>query len=94
MALFRLLMLIGLAICIAPLASTFVAGSIATHYGCQLDEGSVHPCVIGGVDRGQTLYTMGVMGWMMLFTIPIGAGVLALWIVVELIRFVRARWSA
>jgi hypothetical protein len=38
-----------------------------------VDEGSVHPCVINGKDYGQLLYTLGVMGWLMLVTLPAGA---------------------
>lgn len=94
MKLFRLAVLAGLLVCLAPLASLVVAGSIASHYGCTLHEGFANPCVIGGVDRGQTLYTMAMMGWMMLFTMPLGAALLALWVIVEVVRFVRARRTA
>lgn len=94
MKLFRLLLLLGLLICAAPMISLFIAATLANHYGCTLHEGFANPCVIGGVDRGQTLYNMGVAGWLMLFTLPLGAALLALWIVVEVVRAVRARRSA
>ena len=55
-----------------PIVSVSVAGSIASANGCQLDEGSVHPCVVRGADMGETLYTMGMMGWFMLVTVPTG----------------------
>ncbi|MFC4424732.1 hypothetical protein [Deinococcus navajonensis] len=46
--------------------------SIANWQGCRLDEGSVHPCPVLGVDLGSALYTMGMMGWVMLITVPSG----------------------
>jgi hypothetical protein len=67
------------------------AGLIASHYGCQLDEGSVHTCVIAGKDRGSILYTLGMMGWFMIATLPIGAGLVMLWLAVELIRLLRIK---
>jgi hypothetical protein len=57
-----------------PVLSVAIAGGIASANGCQLDEGSVHPCVVNGVDMGETLYSMGVMGWFMLVTLPLGLG--------------------
>ena len=63
-----------------PLFSVAIAGEIASANGCQLDEGSVHPCIVNGRDMGETLYTMGMMGWFMLATIPIGLGLAAAYI--------------
>jgi hypothetical protein len=91
MRLFRIAVALGLALCLLPLVSTMAAGLIASHYGCQLDEGSVHPCVIAGEDRGATLYTLGMMGWFMIATLPIGAGLVVLWLAVELIRLLRIK---
>ncbi len=71
-----------LCIAFSPLISVAIAGGIASANGCQLDEGSVHPCVVNGKDMGETLYTMGVMGWLMLATIPIGLIIVTLYILV------------
>jgi hypothetical protein len=57
-----------------PLIGVMAVGTIAERYGCQVDEGSVHPCVVNGQDIGQTLYTFGVLGWLMIATIPLGVG--------------------
>ena len=57
----------------APMISVIIAGSIASWHGCTLHEGFVNPCVVNGRDIGETLYAMGVMGWFMLVTIPLGA---------------------
>ena len=56
----------------APLLSVVIASCVASHYGSQLDEGGPHPCVIHGVDVGGILYDMGVAGWFMILTVPIG----------------------
>jgi hypothetical protein len=55
-----------------PMISVFVAAMIAKAWGCPLDEGSAHPCVVLGLDIGGLLYSMGVMGWLFLLTIPSG----------------------
>jgi hypothetical protein len=56
-----------------PVGSVVACGLIANTHGCRVDEGSVHPCVIGGKEYGQLLYTLGVTGWLMLVTLPAGA---------------------
>jgi hypothetical protein len=58
-----------------PLLSVAGASVVASLGGCPLDEGSIHPCIIAGMDLGEQLYTAGVLGWLMLVTIP--AGILA-----------------
>jgi hypothetical protein len=68
-----------------PTEHSLVAGTIAEAHGCQLDEGSPHPCMIDGVDRGQDLYTYGVLGWLALGTIPIALGVALIYLVIVII---------
>jgi hypothetical protein len=80
-----------LCIAFSPLVSVAIAGSIANANGCQLDEGSVHPCLVNGKDMGETLYTMGVLGWLMLATIPLGLMVVALYILIVL-GYYLIRW--
>jgi hypothetical protein len=72
-----LVLLLILAWTIWPVALVVLAGNIASANGCQLDEGSVHPCIVNGRDMGEQLYGMGVMGWFMLVTIPTGLLALA-----------------
>lgn len=71
-----------------PMIPVVVAGGIATIYGCDLDEGDVHPCFVFGKDRGELLYGMAMMGWFSLGTFP--TGVLAL-IVFSVIVWLRSR---
>ena len=82
-----------------PLLSVAIAGEIANANNCPLDEGSVHPCIVNGRDMGETLYTMGMMGWFMLVTIPVGLGLAAVYILLVagfyiLRHIVRSRAAA
>ncbi len=74
----------------APLVSVLVAGGVATVLACPLDEGSVHPCVLDGVDIGETLYAAFVMGWLMLLTLPAMLVTALVWIVLA-VRALRRR---
>jgi hypothetical protein len=56
-----------------PIVPTLIAGAIATANGCRLDEGSPHPCIVRGSDIGHTLYSMGLMFWFGMITLPLGA---------------------
>lgn len=72
-----------------PLLSALSAGLVAQALGCTLNEGNVHPCILLGVDLGMTLYTLFVLGWFMLLTLPYGVIALAIWLVVLLVHLVR-----
>jgi uncharacterized membrane protein YhaH (DUF805 family) len=75
------LAIIGL-FAIAPLISLIIGGGIAAGLGCELNEGTVHPCLFMGTDLGETLYVMTVAMWFSMFTFPIGAVALAVWLIV------------
>jgi hypothetical protein len=70
-----------------PMILVIIAGTIATVNGCRLDEGSVNPCVVFGRDMGETLYAMGVMGWFMIVTIPLGGTVFMGWTLIWLFLY-------
>lgn len=80
-AIILLILIVGL----SPLIVTAIAGTIAARNDCVLHEGFVNPCVINGVDRGQDLYTAGMMGWLAIATIPISLGVTAVYLVVVIV---------
>jgi len=69
--------------------SVVVAGALANVLGCKVDEGSIHPCHLFGISIGPLLYELGVLGWLMLASLPLGAFALVIWIVVESVRLVR-----
>ncbi len=86
-----LVALLILAWTVWPIVSVAVAGSIAAAHGCQVDEGSIHPCIVNGRDIGEQLYTMGVMGWFMLVTVPTGGVALLVFGAILLIVWLSRR---
>jgi hypothetical protein len=76
---------------LAPIASVMVCAWIANSHGCKVDEGSVHPCIINGHDYGELLYSLGVMGWFMLVTIPGGLVAFASWLILVILH--RTTWA-
>jgi len=85
-----LVIFIILLVAFAPLLGVMWVGFVADANGCRVDEGSPHPCIVNGEDIGQTLYSVGVMGWLMIATIPLGllaAGIyLAIVVIYHLVR--------
>jgi hypothetical protein len=77
-------------IALAPVFAVVLCSVIANAYGCKVDEGSVHPCVINGKDYGEMLYVLGVSGWVMLATLPAGAIAGATWLVALVLH--RSKW--
>jgi hypothetical protein len=75
----------------APVCSVILCGAIANTYGCKVDEGSVHPCIINGQDYGHLLYELGVSGWLMLFTLPVGLFAFVIWLIILILH--RANWQ-
>jgi hypothetical protein len=66
-----------------PLLSLLLALLFALPFGCELDEGSVHPCVVLGLDFGSLLYAMLVGGgWLAILTIPLAGLALIVWLIV------------
>jgi hypothetical protein len=92
--LYIILLVVILLFALWPIGSVMVAGAIADSHGCVLHEGFANPCVIGGTDWGSTLYAMGVMGWFMLATVPLGGGALLVWLVVLVIHWLAWRRNA
>jgi len=69
----------------APLLTALAAGGLATWLGCELNEGSSHPCILFGSDIGETLYTLGVLGWLSIIGIPFAAIALVIWAIIALV---------
>lgn len=90
----RLYGVVALAIAIFalwPLVSVFASIGVAQQFGCQLDEGSIHVCMIGGSDWGGALTILFVMGWFALLTLPVGLGAGLIWLAVLVVH--RLAWS-
>lgn len=86
-----LLLVLILLFALAPVISVFVAGWLAETNGCVLNEGDIHPCIVAGTDMGPTLYTLFVLGWFALATLPLGGGALIVWLVILIIH--RIAWG-
>jgi hypothetical protein len=89
-AVYWLVFAILVVLTIWPVISVLAASSIAEANGCALDEGSVHACLVNGADWGEALYAMGVLGWLMLATLPLGGGALLVWLIILIIH--RIAW--
>src|SRR5206468_3724613 len=75
----------------APVGSVMLCATIANAYECKVDEGSVHPCIINGQDHGHLLYSLGVLGWLMLVTLPAGLFAFVVWLIVLILH--RTAWQ-
>ncbi|MGZ5019424.1 MAG: hypothetical protein ACXWAV_03265 [Chthoniobacterales bacterium] len=71
---YSIILLLIVLVALSPIGSVVACSVIANRYGCHVDEGSIHPCLVDGKDYGPLLYQLGVMGWLMLATLPAGAG--------------------
>jgi hypothetical protein len=69
---------------------------LAGPYGCSIHEGFATPCVVAGMDLGETAYAAGLIAaWGPLVLLPVMAGTAILWAAVTglaaLVRRARAR---
>lgn len=46
-------------------------------FGCRIDEGSAHACMVAGVDAGAALYAIGMVGLLGVFALPLALVVVA-----------------
>lgn len=91
-SIFAILLIIILIVMLGPVLIGLLAAMITNGFGCGLDEGSAHACIIAGADRGDILYAMGMMPWLALFTLPLGAVALLVWLVALIVTlFIRRR---
>ncbi len=75
----------------APLIGVVIASWLAEANGCMLNEGTINPCMILGMDWGGALYTLFVLGWFMLATLPLGGGAVLVLAVVLIIHYLAWR---
>jgi hypothetical protein len=77
-----------------PVVLVVIAGAIASANGCELNETMINSCIVNGREIGNTLYSMGVMGWFMLVTIPTGLLALLIFLLLLLIEWIAGRARA
>jgi len=83
--------LIVIALAFSPVAVTYTAGLIALLIGCDLNEASVHPCPLLGVNIGPLLYGMGLAVWFVSLTVLAGLLALVVLVIIFIVRTLRAR---
>jgi hypothetical protein len=69
-----------LVVALLPVISVSLTYVIASALGCSVNEGGATPCPFMGVDLGETLVSMMVLGWLGLITLPVGGVALAIWL--------------
>ena len=75
----------GMIFAFSPIAVAYLTGIPEYFAGCQVDEGSVHSCIVFGHEIGPLLYSMFVAGWFVLLTFPLGVGVAVLGVLLMVI---------
>ena len=88
---FRKVMKYVVGLCLLPVIALAIAIIGAKLTGCDVDEGGVHGCVIGGINIGDVLSALGLGGYFMLYTIPLLALAGLIWFAVEAFNWVRSR---
>ena len=83
--------LIVIALAFSPVAVTYTAGLLALLIGCDLNEASVHPCPLLGVNIGPLLYGMGLAVWFVSLTVLAGLLALVVLVIIFIVRTLRAR---
>ena len=74
-----------------PLLIALGAGAFASLNGCILHEGFSNPCVVLGIDFGETLYSMGVMGWMSIIGLPLALLFFVIYLIAVVVIWIRNR---
>ena len=72
-----------------PTALSMGAAWIAQLFGCETDFNRAIPCTVNGEEWGQSAYELQNWAYLSLFTIPVGEVLLAIWLAVLLIYFIR-----
>ena len=74
-----------------PVLSVMAAIGLANMGGCVINEASVHTCMVLGMDLGGLLAFMFIFGWFALVTLPLGLGLVVVWLAVIIIH--RIAWG-
>lgn len=86
---FVILCLLVIVICLLPVAGVVWSSWFADRHDCVLNEAARHPCIVAGEDWGGLIGAAFLLGWLGIVSLPIGAAVLGLLIVVSVIRALR-----
>jgi hypothetical protein len=85
-------MMLTVTLLVGTPALLFGLGFVLAHLtGCRVDEASAHPCLVAGIDIGGLLYTLLVMGWLVILLLPFMLLTLVIWLGIGL-RAVIGAW--
>lgn len=96
-AVYIIALVLLLAATLFPVPILFFASWFAETHGCTVNEGGIYPCIVNGVDWGETLALMGMSGWLLIATLPImlfGVTVLAVALLIHRILWRRKEETA
>lgn len=82
--------LIGI-LSISPLLVALFSGLIGQCLGCNINEAGTDDCIRFGIPFGLILNPLGVMGWLMLITIPLGIMAFFAWFIYCLFILVKTK---
>ena len=74
-----------------PLLVSLLASAFANINGCDLHEGFPNPCIVLGLDWGETLYAMWTLGWLTLASLPVAIVILVVYLGAMLVRWIKGR---
>ena len=86
---FRRFIFVALFVLFFPFFIMLTIAGISEIFGCTISEGG-GTCFILGADFGPSLSALSVSGWLMLITLPIAACVFVLWLLVEIVVWMRS----
>lgn len=66
-------------IALFPLMSVFLASLLGWCLGCSVNEAGTAECIRWGFNFGETLATMFIMGWALIYSIPLSILLLIVW---------------
>lgn len=90
------MLILGLAVTLIVWTPALLLGlgiGLAVLTGCHVDESRRHPCVICGLDLGGLLYTLHVMGWLMIPMLPFMGITILVGLWMGLSALAGARWA-
>ena len=77
-------------VALLPLITTLIAVGIAQANDCRVDESSVHPCIISGVDHGADLQAAANSFWLTFISVPAAFVLFIVWLVVFVVHLMAA----
>ncbi|NNF57664.1 MAG: hypothetical protein HKN04_05425 [Rhodothermaceae bacterium] len=69
---------------LGPMATMAVGSVLGSLWGCTVNEAGGNACLVAGRDMGPLLTELFVSAWYTMLTLPLGGGLLLIWLVLRL----------